>query len=246
MIQQAPPSISVPTAVPKPQSDPTATSVPAPSPPPGTVKVVRKADEADVGALVTIHTKSLPDDFLVRLGPAFLTCVLYPTFLASRRVCIYVARRGGKPAGFIVTRIGFGGLLGEVMRHEPLWFLAVCITRLLRHPSLLKDCLSILAQLRTRAAEPDDPTQAELFLMAVAPNARRCGVARALIEHSAAQLRAAGVRSYRVLLHADNDAADAAYRNTGFTERRVYRFGNRTWRERERRLMLLGSRRLAR
>jgi hypothetical protein len=103
----------------------------------------------------------------------------------------------------------------------------------LRRPTLLKQAVGIVAQLRARGDEPEPCGTAELFLMAVAAEARRRGVGRALIEHSAAGLQAGGVRAYRVLLHADNEPANRLYAETGFVETRLFNFGGQPWRERE-------------
>ena len=203
----------------------------------GASPVIRSARRGDIPALTTIHAESLPEDFLVRLGTTFLKRAFFPTLLDCPRAAIYVADDAGRILGFIITRVGLGGILSDILHRQRFWFLTTCTARLARHPGLLRDCVSILAQLRARAAEPDDRTTAELFLMAVAPQARRRGVGHALIEHSAAQLQTSGIRSYRVLLHAENVAADAAYRSTGFCERKVYRFASRLWRERERNLI---------
>ena len=197
---------------------------------------IRLATRADIPALAEIHTEGMPRDFLVRLGRAFQTRVLFPTMLEAPGSRVYVAEGGGEVLGFLVARRGFAGLVSEMGARHPGWFLTACLGATLRRPSLLRHAVSALAQLRTRGAQPDEPDAAELFLMAVDRRARRRGVGRALVEHSAAQLRADGITGYRVLLHADNEPANRLYETSGFAERKVYRFAGDLWHERERKL----------
>ena len=197
---------------------------------------VRDATYDDIPALAAIHAECLPQDFLVRLGVRFLRKALFPTLLASPRARIYVAEEPGRVLGLFVTRVGLGGIVAEILWHRPLWFLATCAHALARHPSLLRECVSIVRQLRWRGSQPDDPTVADMFLLAVVPWVRRRGIGRALIEHSLAQLQASGVTSCRAIPHAENAASNAIFRSIGFAERRVYRFGNRLWCENEMKL----------
>ncbi|MCH8243398.1 MAG: GNAT family N-acetyltransferase, partial [Planctomycetes bacterium] len=92
-------------------------------------------------------------------------------------------------AGFIVTRVGVGGVLSETMTSHPIWFLAALASAIIRRPALLWASFSVIAQLWSRTGQPDDPTAVELFLMAVHADARRRGIGTALVRHSAARLR---------------------------------------------------------
>lgn len=139
-------------------------------------------------------------------------------------------------AGFIVTRVGVGGVLSETLASHPIWFLMACASAVIRRPALIWASFSVIAQLWSRTGQPDDVTEVELFLMAVHADARRRGIGAALVRHSAARLRATGVSAYRVRLHADNETADRFYESAGFAERRAYSFAGRQWREREMKL----------
>lgn len=198
--------------------------------------MIRPAGRDDIAALAAIHLEALPDDFLAGLGRPFLTRVFYPALLESARCRVDLAMDAEGPAGLIVTRMGVDGVLGELLRARPAWFVASAAWAMARRPGLLAASISILSQLVQRRREPGTDTLAELFLLAVARRARRRGVARSLIEHSAARLHQAGATTYRVLLHADNEPAQAVYEKTGFIESRIHRFAGRIWSERERRL----------
>ena len=194
---------------------------------------VARAGSKDIPQLVEVHCNSLPSDFLVKLGPVFLRRVFFPGLLASPRARAYVARLDGEVIGLIVTRVGMGGVLSEMVLRRPMWFMLAGCLGVLRRPALLREVPSILSQLRTRADDPEEEGVAELFLMGVHERARRLGAGRALVEHSAEQLRTAGMKSYRVLLHAENTVADAFYADCGFKPSRTHQFAACTWIERE-------------
>jgi len=197
---------------------------------------IREATGEDIHALVSIHSDALPDDFLARLGRRFLAKVFFPTLLASPRCRVFVADEKGNVLGLIVTRVGMGGILTQMFTHRPSWFVLTCLCAVVRRPALLIHAVSVICQLRSRRSRDDDNAMAELFLMAVDRRARRCGVGQALIEHSADRLRASGIDVYRVLLHADNELAQAIYESTGFIETRIHRFAGHLWSERDRNL----------
>lgn len=194
---------------------------------------VRSATRPDVARLAAIHAASLPTDFLVRIGESFLRRVFFPALLDSPTTRVYVAELDQSVVGLLVTRIGMGGVLGDMIRFDPISLLAALTWGVIRQPSLLRDGWGVIAQLRARNQEPDDPEVGELFLLAVDPSARRMGVARSLIHRSAKDLQACGICTYRVLLHADNEAADATYRSNGFIQRRKYDFAGSSWLEHE-------------
>ncbi|RJP37484.1 MAG: GNAT family N-acetyltransferase [Phycisphaerales bacterium] len=186
---------------------------------------LRLATLADVPTMARIHLRSLPTEFLPKLGRPFLERVFFPGLLASPRACTYVAEDDAGVAGLIVTRAGMRGALGEMISAAPFSFLWTVALGMATRPSLMLDGIGVARQLLSRSAEAEPANLAELFLLCVHERARRRGVARALIEHSARELERTGVALYRVLLHADNEAAHATYRKCGFVETRIHRFG---------------------
>jgi ribosomal-protein-alanine N-acetyltransferase len=65
--------------------------------------------------------------------------------------------------------------------------------------------------------------KAELTSIAVDPRVRRQGLAQALLDHTAAELRRRRVRSWWLMVRVDNEAAIAFYRGYGFTRTRQVR-----------------------
>lgn len=194
---------------------------------------IRLGTPDDIAFLADLHALSLPQEFLVRLGHGFLRSVFFPAILASPRATVYVAQRNGKPQGFLITRMGMNGILGEVIARNPLRLFLHVSLAFMRRPSLIVVSVIIMAQLRKRAVAGGDEVGAELFLMAVDPEARRSGVGRALIQHSAEQLSRSGVPVYRVLFHADNEPADRLYHAMGFTKCSTPQVAGSDWCERE-------------
>ena len=207
----------------------------------GSSLLIRTATADDVPTLATIHTEGLPHEFLVRLGRPFLTKVFFPGLLESPSARIYVADESKQVVGFVITRVGLSGMVGEILAHHPIRFVGTCIFAFLRRPRLLRDCLSVFTQLRTRKSLAKEEGTGELVLMAVAKRARRRGIARALVQYGIAQLQAAGVTSCRLIYYTDNESVDALYRSLGYAERKVYRFGDHWWREREVKLTSAGT-----
>lgn len=193
--------------------------------------VVREAVPADTPSLVTIHRESLRSDFLVRLGPTFLKRVFFPTLFASPRSKLYLAEEDGRPLGLLVTRIGLGGVLGESLRYRSVWFGVYVAGAFLRRPWMIFETASIVAQLWWRRSQQGDDRIGDMFLIAVSQDARRRGVARALIRHGIATLGEVGICSYRILAHAENEGSAATFRNAGFHDRSLSRFAGRVWRE---------------
>ncbi|MCP4592879.1 MAG: GNAT family N-acetyltransferase [bacterium] len=194
---------------------------------------IRQATLADIPKLVEIHREGMPDDFMVRLGSVFQRKVLFPAMIQSEDTCVYVAEHRFGVGGFLITREGYGGVVTQLLSSRPVWFPVSCLHGALTHPSILPQMWGVLAQLKSRNAEPEDCASAELFLMAVAKWARREGLGQALVQHSARQLRTRGARTYRVLFHSMNVPADRLYEHTGFTKERVLCFAGQTWRQRE-------------
>jgi [ribosomal protein S18]-alanine N-acetyltransferase len=62
---------------------------------------------------------------------------------------------------------------------------------------------------------------AEIASLAVHPDYRRRGVADALMRHTCAQLRAAGVRRVELMVRAGNTAGAQLYRSLGFRRVRM-------------------------
>lgn len=197
---------------------------------------IRHATAADIPALADIHATGMPHDFMVRLGRIFQTKVLFPTMIEAPGSCIYVADDGSRVLGFLITRRGFGGLISDLLIYNPAWFFLSGIGAVLCHPNLVRRIPPILNQLRVRGSEPATDQSAELFLTAVADYARGRGIGLALVKHSIDQLRTAGVGTYRVLMHAENEQANRLYAKTGFNDTRICDFSGQLWRERSMRM----------
>jgi [ribosomal protein S18]-alanine N-acetyltransferase len=65
--------------------------------------------------------------------------------------------------------------------------------------------------------------KAELTSIAVDPRVRRQGLAQALLDDTAAELRRRRVRSWWLMVRVDNEAAIAFYRGYGFVRTRLVR-----------------------
>ena len=197
--------------------------------------LLRRAGSADIPEIARIHQQSLPQEFLVKLGPHFLTKAFYPTLFDAANVRTTVALCDGQVVGFLITRIGLSGVATEILLRHPVSAIRHSMSALFRRPTLIWEMVGIVSQLMHRRTPPRHKT-AELFLMAVDGRHRRRGVGRCLIEDSARILAQSGVVDYVVLLHADNLVADRAYLACGFNERAEHEFSGVRWCERRMRL----------
>src|SRR5262245_4228347 len=64
-----------------------------------------------------------------------------------------------------------------------------------------------------------DGRRGYLYHLAVAPEFRKLGLGRILVDHSVAQLKAAGIRRCTIFLIADNKPGEAFWTRTGWRER---------------------------
>jgi len=197
--------------------------------------LIRRARGCDLPEIAAIHGRSLPDEFLAKLGRPFLARAFYPTLLEVNHAETIVAIRDTQVAGFLTTRIGLSGALTDVLKRHPFRAVRHALSGLARRPGLLRKLPGILVQLHNRSKQPPNCI-AELFLMAVHPAHRRTGVGRSLIEHSAERLAARGIADYLVWLHADNTSADAAYNACGFELLDRRQFAGTRWTCRRRKL----------
>ena len=163
---------------------------------------------ADIPEVVRLQTSFLQGSVLTELGPRFLSR-FHEIALSHPASYAFVARAEGTLAGFV---------LGSVDVHA---FNSYVKPRVL--PSM---AMALLSPSRTRLAaslvrmafetEPEPPIPAELLLLVVHPETRRCGVGRGLLtalERVFAQHRST---RYRVAVRSQLTAARAFYQALRF------------------------------
>lgn len=167
----------------------------------------RIEEAADLARLMVEGLNSRLND----LGPWFVT-YLHRHFIVSDHAVCLVAERAGRRAGYSVTFVDRDAFYSEFKRQKGL-FAGLMVLPWLFRPKNISTALS--GFLYSNKAGADDPV-AELVSIVVAPEARRSGVGRVLIDAGLAALRDRGVDRMKVTTPPENAAANAMYERLGF------------------------------
>lgn len=172
---------------------------------------LRRATDRDVPYLARLHMEAISTGFLPRLGSGFMER-LYAAMLEWEGAEVFVADGTWRIVGFVAGVTDVGAFYKHFIRHHGAAAGLSAIPKLVR-PSIMRRAWETL----TYGGEHDE-ARAELLAMAVAPEARRRGLALALGERLLDALSARGEQRVKVVVGADNDAAIAAYERMGFAK----------------------------
>jgi glycosyltransferase involved in cell wall biosynthesis/ribosomal protein S18 acetylase RimI-like enzyme len=171
--------------------------------------VLRPARPGDARALAALHSSQIGSGFLPSLGIRFMT-VLYRALVAWPRAVVLVVDDEGGPIGFVAGVEDVGAFYRHFSRRHGVRALLAAFPRLLR-PAVLRRAWESFSY-----GEQDQEIDAELLSMAVAPRARRRGIATLLGDGLLAELEKRGVGAVRVVVGENNGAAIGAYARMGF------------------------------
>lgn len=182
----------------------------------GAVRAMRKED---VREIVNVHISAFPGFFLTFLGPAFL-CELYRAIVADVTGIGFVYEYDGQIGGFVAGTADDSGFYGRLLRRKWWRFAAASVGAAIRQPTIIPRLLRALGKPREC---PGNARTASLMSIAVAPDARRNGVGRRLVEAFVAEAEHRGAGW--VSLTSDrrgNDGPNAFYRRLGFVCHRSF------------------------
>jgi len=194
---------------------------PAAGGPGGDPSVVRVGGPADAASAATLHARLISDGFLSSLGPRFLGR-LYGRIVRSDRSFLLIAESRGTAVGFIAGSVATGRLYRSFLLRDGV---AAFLSAPLRLATALPRVLETLRHGRDGGAGGsgnDSDGGGELLAVAVDPEWRGRYVGRQLVEEFLRELEDRGVRSAHVVVGADNEAAIAMYRRSGFTPARTF------------------------
>ncbi len=172
---------------------------------------IRRATDRDVPYLARLHMEAISTGFLPRLGSGFMER-LYAAMLDWEGAEIFVADGVWRVVGFVAGVTDVGAFYKHFVRHHGIGAGVSAAPRLVR-PAIMRRAWETL----TYGGEHDD-VRAELLAMAVAPEARRRGLALALGDRLLTTLAERGESRVKVVVGSDNDAAISAYERMGFAK----------------------------
>ncbi len=170
----------------------------------------RTASDRDVPHLARMHRDAISSGFLPRLGPGFMER-LYRALIEWEGGVVRVADGGMGPVGFVAGVTDVGAFYRHFIRRYGVGAAFSAAPRLIR-PGVARRAIETL-----RYDGEHDGVGAELLAMAVAPEARRRGLASVLATEMLSELAGRGEPRVKVVVGADNKAAIAAYTGIGFT-----------------------------
>ena len=174
---------------------------------------LRFARLSDAPRMAALHLSELPDSFLTSLGEAFLVRLYRRVVRSSRSFAIVASTDELAVAGFLAATEDTGRLYRQFLALDGLVAGTAALPHLLGSP---RRVLETLRYGSSGATELSELPAAELLSLAVAPEARRRGVGRALIGSFQLELTRRGVPASRVVVFAGNAAAIGLYGSCGF------------------------------
>jgi len=174
---------------------------------------VRSGQPRDAAAAASLHARLISDGFLSSLGPRFLRR-LYGRITRSDGSFLLVVEADQTAVGFIAGSVALGRLYRSFLLRDGV---AACVSAPVRLVTALPRVLETL-----RHGHQDLGTGAELLAVAVDPRWRDRHLGSQLVEGFLRELAQRGVRRAHVVVGADNAAAIAMYRRSGFVAVRTF------------------------
>ncbi len=170
---------------------------------------LRRAQPSDAPATAALHTAGIAEGFLPKLGPRVLR-LLHKRMTLDPSSFVLVATSDRGIDGFVAGTTDVGRLYKSFLRRDGI---AAAVLAAPRAPRLWRGAFETLRYSgRTNTGWP----RAELLAIAVDSSARGRGLGRALTRGLQDELTRRGVTEAKVVVAAENAAALALYRATGF------------------------------
>jgi ribosomal protein S18 acetylase RimI-like enzyme len=179
--------------------------------------VLRPIEARDVPAIVALHLRALPEDFITSLGERFLREVFYGSILSREEGVGVVAVRAEKLQGFVVGAYPADRWYPALLREHRSALARGVLGRLSLGPQALLELAEVGVALLKGSSDPAG-FPADLGYIAVSEEARGLGVGSSLVARFLDALRARGASGCWTKTYARNEAARALYLRSGFHE----------------------------
>ena len=170
-----------------------------------------------VAAVALLHTENISSGFISSLGPAF-SRQLYRGIAGCRSAFCLVALEDNQVLGFIAGAESVGKLYKSVLLRRGLP-MSAC---LIRFVFSLRTIRRIFQTLLYPSRTSEDYPSAEVLSVAVAPGARRKGIAGKLMQSALAEFGSRGIDKVRVAVAAANKPANQYYIREDFQKAGLY------------------------
>jgi ribosomal protein S18 acetylase RimI-like enzyme len=158
-----------------------------------------------------LHIEGISSGFISSLGMKFVTA-LYEAIIENG-TCYGFVTEDDKVVGFVAFTTNLGRFYKSIIFKKGIRFAFLLARKMLS----LKRIRRVFETLfyPSRIEEGELPA-AELLSIAISPAARRMGLATRLVENGFAEYQKEGIDSLKVLVGAENEAANELYHKCGF------------------------------
>ncbi|MGD0784739.1 MAG: GNAT family N-acetyltransferase [Sedimentisphaerales bacterium] len=162
--------------------------------------------------IAKLHISGIPTGFISSLGKEFVE-VLYEAIAEDKNSFGFVAVEDDKVLGFVAFSLNLSRLYKYVALKKGFKFAFVLAKRMLSLQIIKKVWDNLFYPSKMKKMDLPD---AELLSIAVAHEGRGKGIAKQLVDAGFEECRKRGIDKVKVLVAADNEAANKLYKKCGF------------------------------
>ena len=159
-----------------------------------------------------LHIQGIPTGFISSLGQEFVAA-LYEAIAEDKNSFGFVAGEDDKVLGFVAFTTNLSRLYKYVAFKKGFKFSFILARKMMSIQNIKKVWANLLYPKKMKEMDLPD---AELLSIAVAPEGRGKGIAQQLVDAGFEECRKRGIDKVKVLVAADNEAANKLYKKCGF------------------------------
>ncbi|MCX5633503.1 MAG: N-acetyltransferase [Phycisphaerae bacterium] len=164
------------------------------------------------GKCAVLHIQGIPTGFISSLGQEFVAA-LYEAIAEDKNSFGFVAIEDDKVLGFVAFSINLSRLYKYVALKKGFKFIFVLAKRMLFSRVIKKIWDNLFYPSKMKKMNLPD---AELLSIAIVPDGRGRGIAKQLVDAGFEECRKRRIEKVKVLVAADNEAANKLYKKCGF------------------------------
>jgi len=166
----------------------------------------------DVLCVAQLHINGIPTGFISSLGQEFVSA-LYEAIAEDKNSFGFVAIEDEKVLGFVAFSTNLPKLYKYVILKKGLKLSFIIAKKMMSMQTVKKIWANLFYPQKMKEMDLPD---AELLSIAIAPDGRGRGIAKQLIDTGFEECRKRHIEKVKVLVAADNEAANKLYKKCGF------------------------------